>query len=549
MTVWRERPHRRGVFFALPLRSISARLAVAITIALSFAACAGNECRFHSQCGERSYCHKGRCLQACQRDVDCDFGQQCNEIGMCVASQTPREDASVSMPDAFVPPPSDGGAPVEMDAGADLDAGVDAGADAGMDAGTDAGSHPETDAGSDSGMDAGMDAGLDAGADAGLDAGVDAGVDAGPPPFSTYSYRRIPVGGLREAIAVAFHPDGSYAIVLERTEAVHVYDRASETATRIPLSTGGRTLTLDDLEFAEDGSVAWIVGSERTGSTDTGVVIEFDDARWRTGDGAGAFSRWSVSAAGERFTGIVRPRAPSGGPGEGRPIVLSQSGSSPYIARLRELDPDAGTLSTPFAARATSAGCDDLAFVDNEFGGFGIVLACGTNGADAPYYTSIAGVGEWRAGPVSLGNVSRAAGHPSGAYALIVNWSSQYLHRVEGGAFRPTSTSPALAHGIFDVSFSPDGRLALIVGRAGGSPLRGQVFEFRHDEWSRAEIHDVSIEGFGGPPYSATSNTRLNDSAFRPGCDAGLIVGGHSSHQGSTGYLIEFSRDLSPPCH
>jgi len=513
-----------------------------ITLALSAAACAGNECQFHSQCGERSYCSMGRCLQACQRDVDCDRGEVCSEIGMCIApdGQAPREDAHVSMPDAFVPPAPDGGRDAGIDASAD--AGTN-GADAGIDAGRDAAMDP---------LDGGIDAALDAAFDSGMDAGghpeMDAGMDAGPPPFSTYSYRRIPVGGLRDAVAVAFHPDGSYAIVLERTEAVHVYDWASDTATRIPLSSGGRTLYLDDLELAADGSAAWIVGYERDGSTDTGVVLELDDARWRAGDGAAAFSRLTVTATGERFTGIVRPRAPSGGPAGERPIVLSQSGSSPYTARLRELDPETGVLSAPFAARATSAGCDDLAFADNEYGGWGIVLACGTNGADAPYYTSIAGVPEWRAGPFSLGNVSRADGHPSGAYALIVNWSSQYLHRVEGGAFRPTGTSPALAHGISDVSFAPDGRLALIVGRAAGSPLRARVFEYRHDLWSRAEIHDVSIEGFGGPPYSATSNTYLNDSAFRPGCDAGLIVGGHSSISGSTGYLIEFSRDLSPPC-
>lgn len=496
--------------------------AAAACLSIALASCAGNECDFHSQCGDLHYCQYGRCLQDCRRDYDCAPGHWCSEIGRCMGPDASAPDARVPSPDARAPLPD---AHVPRDGG--RDAHVDAAA---RDAGRDAGTHVP---------DAGPDA---------SDGGRDAGADAGPPAASTYTYRRIPIGGLREAVAVAFHPDGSYALVLERTDAVHVYDWAGDTAERIDLRVDGRTVYLDDAEFAEDGSVAWIVGHERTGSADTGIVIELDDARWRAGDGALAFSRLSATAAGERFTGIARPRAPSGGPAGALPVVLSQSGSSPYIARLRGLDPATGTFTGIIAARATSAGCDDLAFADNEFGGWGIVLACGTNGADAPYYTEVAGVPEWRAGPVSLGNVSRADGPPSASYALIVNWSSRYLHRVESGAFRPTSTSPGLASGIYDVSFSPDGRLALVVGRAIGAPLRGTVFEYRHDLWSAAEITDVSIPSFDAPPYGATSNTYLLDSAFRPGCDAGLIVGGHTTITGSTGYVIEFQRDLSPPC-
>lgn len=508
-------------------------LATAVMLVSSaLGGCAGQQCDFHSQCGEQHYCSLGRCLQDCRRDFDCDRGERCSEIGQCVAPDghvavpdafVPTPDAFVPMPDAFVPPPHDGGR--------------DAGRDAGMDAARD--------------MDAGRDAGVeaDAGTDASSDAGVDAGRDAGPTPASTYSYRRLAIGGLREAVAVSFHPNGSYAIVLERSDAVHVVDWASETATRVDVRVSGRTVYLQDVELAADGSAAWIVGYERVGTADTGVVIVLDDARWRAGDGASAFSRAAATAAGERFTGIERPRASSGGPaGDGRPVVVSQSGSSPYVARLRELDVATGAFGGLFVARATSAGCDDLAFADNEFGGWGIVLACGTNGAEAPYYTTVGGVGEWRASTSSLGNVSRAASHPSGAYALLVNHSSRWLHRFEAGALRPTSTSPGLASGIYDVSLSPDGALALVVGRAIGSPLRGTVFEYRHDLWSAVEITDVSIEGFDAAPYLATTSTYLQDSAFHPACDGGLIVGGHSSFSGSTGLVIRFDRDAGRPC-
>jgi hypothetical protein len=163
-----------------------------------------------------------------------------------------------------------------------------------------------------------------------------------------------------------------------------------------------------------------------------------------------------------------------------------------------------------------------------------------------PYYTEVAGIGEWRASSGSLGNVSRADSHPSGAYALVPNWSSSYLRRHEAGVLLGSGASPSLASGIWDVSFSPDGRLALVTGRALGASLRGTIFEYRHDLYSAAEITDVSIEGFGGPPYSATSSTYLNDSAFRPGCDGGLVVGGNTS--AGTGMVIEFQRTDGTRC-
>jgi len=103
-----------------------------------------------------------------------------------------------------------------------------------------------------------------------------------------------------------------------------------------------------------------------------------------------------------------------------------------------------------------------------------------------------------------------------------------------------------LAGTVWDVSFSAEGRLALVTGRAGGSPLRGTIYEYRHDLYSVAEITDVSIEGFGGPPYSATSSTYLNDSAFRPGCDGGLLVAGNTS--AGTGMVIEFQRTDGTRC-
>jgi hypothetical protein len=505
-------------------------------------ACASSDsCSIDRECEPLHYCGAGTCRQDCTRDSTCGTGF-CTSTGRCIGegedAGEPRDvgtDAAMtSEPDAAEPPGLDAGPP-DPDAAVPVDAFVPPGVDAfsvPLDAASIDAASPVPDAYRAPDAFVPVDAGRDAG--------------AGPLRPSTYTYTRIAVGGLGDAHVVAFHPDGTYAVVLERSNGAHVYDWASGTAMRFDLRVAGRTVYLDDLVFSLDGTTAWIVGYERVGMTDTGILITLSDAAYRRGDGLASFTRSATTVSGERLSGIEIPRAPSGGPGGGRPIVLSQSGTSSYIARLRELDPATTTFSGLFVARATSAGCDDLAFSNNEFGTWGIVLACGTNGADMPYYTQVAGVGEWRASSGSLGNVSRADAHPSGAYALVPNWSSSYLRRHEAGVLLGSGASPSLASGIWDVSFSPDGRLALVTGRALGASLRGTIFEYRHDLYSAAEITDVSIEGFGGPPYSATSSTYLNDSAFRPGCEGGLVVGGNTS--AGTGMVIEFQRTDGTRC-
>lgn len=386
-----------------------------------------------------------------------------------------------------------------------------------------------------------------------VDGGRDAGRDGGPatPSPGSYLYSRTPIGGMHEAVVVAFHPDGSYALVLERDTNVRVYDWAARTAVAFDLRVAGRALSLTDVSFDPAGGSAYVVGYETVSAANTGVVIRFDDAAWRAGMGAASFTRTSITRAGERFVGIERPSAGDGPVGDGRPVLLSASGTSSYIARLRDVDPSTNAFGSFIQTRPTSAGCDDLAFVDNEFGTWGIVLACGANGADAPYYTEVGGVGEWRPGPAAtLGNASRAASHGSGDYALVVSWSGRDLDRFQAGAWHDAATVPGWpAIGVWDVSFSPDGARALIVGRAsGGASLVGTVLEYRHDLYTTAAITNASIPAFASAPYLGTSNTNLNDSAFRPNCDGGLIVGGETNFSGSTGMIVEFQLEGGRAC-
>ncbi|MBN8611025.1 MAG: hypothetical protein J0L92_10600 [Deltaproteobacteria bacterium] len=516
-----------------------------VLLALLQLGCAESDsCSTDRECSALHYCGSGRCQQDCTLNAQCGAGGLCTSTGRCATAADDaglRDDAAVALDAASAP---------DAAISSELDAAMVVTADAftSEDAQRPDAFVPDSSVPLDAHAPADASVPIDAFVpiDAGTDAFVPPDASGGPLRPSTYTYTRVAVGGLGDAHVVAFHPDGSYAIVLERSNGVHVYDWASGTATRFDLRVAGRAVTLDDLVFSADGSTAWIVGWERVGTTDTGVIITLSDAAYRRGDGALSFTRSSATTAGERITGIEIPRAPSGGPGGGHPIVLSQSGTSPYIARLRELDPATSTFSGLFVARSTGAGCDDLAFSDNEFGQWGIVLACGTNGADIYLYTEVAGVGEWRLAPGGYGNVSRTDGHPSADYALIVNWSSRYVHRHESGALRTSGASPGLVDGIWDVSFSPDGRLALITGRARGASLRGTIYEYRHDLYSAAEFTDVSIEGFGIAPYLATSSTYLNDTAFLPGCDGGLVVGGNTS--AGTGMVIEFQRTDGVRC-
>lgn len=383
-----------------------------------------------------------------------------------------------------------------------------------------------------------------------FDAGRDGGTTAPPGPGS-YVYTRSAIGGLQEAVVVAFAADGSYALVLERSTGVHVYDWATRTSTRIDVRVGGRAVYLEDVAFDPGGQFALIAGYEIVAGAETGILIEVSDAMIRGGMASAAFTRLAELRAGERFTAIEYPGPGEGAAGDGRPFVLSSTRlSTAYIYRLRELDVVTRTFAGLVEARNSSAGCDDIAFADNEFGGWGVVVVCGVNGADVPYYTVVGGVGEWR--PLvgaTPGNTSRIASHGTGDYALAISNSGRRVHRFQAGAWMTFGSSPWFTtQGIYDVSFSPDGRRALVVGNSGATPLRGTVLEYRHDLYSFAAITDVSIPNFAMPPYNATTSTILNDSAFRPGCDGGLVVGGSSGVSGSVGMIIEFQIEGGAAC-
>jgi len=370
-----------------------------------------------------------------------------------------------------------------------------------------------------------------------------AGQATAQPTPGTYTYERLPSPGIVQPIGVAFHPDGSYALVITRNNLLHAVNWSDGTVTSYDLTPASGTLHFDDLAFAPDGSVALLVG-RHSDTVDEGVVYKFDDAAHR--DGLPTASVVSECVAARRanvFVGVEYPWRP------GLPMVLGRSLNN-STAYLREFDADARDFTTFLAATATSGGCDDLAFVDNEFGSQGVLVVCGASGAGTHYYTEVGGIGGWRHNPgnTNLGNTSVVAAHPGGDYALVVSWSSRQVYRFEGGLLNAYADAPRFPTlGITTLGFRADGSRALITGRAGGVPLSGTVVEYRHDLYTLADMTPVSIPGFDDPPYLATSSTYISAVAFRPGCDGGLMVAFDSSDP-AYGLLVEFTNTEGDPC-
>jgi hypothetical protein len=96
----------------------------------------------------------------------------------------------------------------------------------------------------------------------------------------------------------------------------------------------------------------------------------------------------------------------------------------------------------------------------------------------------------------------------AGAYALATGWSGRRVHPFEAGAWNTTASVP----------------------------------------WfTTMSIWDVS-SGFDAAPYLGDMSAFLRASAFRPGCDGGLIVGGKTTFSGSAGLLLEFAIEGGAAC-
>ncbi len=332
------------------------------------------------------------------------------------------------------------------------------------------------------------------------------------PDSHRLAYEVVPNAWYRDDfVDVAWHPEGTYAVLLSRTGAVVRFDPGAEPMQALALigSTGGVTPTR--VAFAASGD-AFVVGYD---ADEVGHVF-------RVPDGGQSLADLPEARQPARFVSIRFQES-----GE-LAMIVGQSGSY-SINYLCLFDPAALT-TTDFKGYNASAGVTDLAWVPDGVlpAGPAALLVHGWNGVDAKlWYLVSHEVVPTPGGLGGFGNMGRAAWRPGGRYGLVSGTSSNVLY-VFNGAWDKAYLADT-GSGILDVAFRPDGRRALVLGQPYGSPVVYHILEHRPagTQFSATDFLAQHIANWGATPFFADSNTHLLAAAFRPGvrCDEGLLVG------------------------
>ena len=357
-----------------------------------------------------------------------------------------------------------------------------------------------------------------------------------PPPDSGgavgpgfYTYAAVPAYGLVNPPAVAWHPAGKYALVLNATDAVYRFEAKTKKLTKV--GAAGSKVYWRSVSFTPAGDKAVLLG--RNTSANEGRIYLWDAAKATLSE-----------MSGQRFAGGTYEAlayAPSGK--TARVLGSKKSSGAGYLAYLWTFDAAAGLSNVKVTF--TSAGCQSLAWATDSYNQPAVAVACGVNGVTLMHLNA---GGQWVKHTKNAGNTSVVASRPQGDYALALCWScSGKLYRFEQGAWNTDYNNPKFS-GAQQVVFAGDGKRALLLGGYSGSLGAGQVYEYRHKLFSQYQITDVSIANFGKPPYNASSSVRLNHAAWQPGCHGGLIVGGANSYSSKKGLVIQFAVSNGVKC-
>ncbi|MEZ4411082.1 MAG: hypothetical protein R3A52_32065 [Polyangiales bacterium] len=539
-------------------------LAPFLLVALAAPACANVECSLNSDCPQNARCEMNRCVRDCAEDRDCLSGEYCDPRGLCV-SRTPTADVGpadvtvdrpVSVDAGFDAGPNDSG-PVDtgvVDTGP-RDTGFDAGPiDTGFDAGpadtgpVDLGPDPADNGAPDTGpRDAGpLDTGIDAGHDGGvivLDVGFpdtgprdtgpvdtgprDSGTTTGPVPVGVYEYTGIRPDALSAPVAVAWHPSGDYALILSYRDTVFRYDASTQAVTRV--ATAGSTVYWRNLTFTPDGARALLLAYTVSGSTQQGRIYEWDH------NTSTLTERMSERSATNYYDALVYN--PEGTQAVLMSTLRSTTSTSSSTFTLWRYDANGNRLTTPSPIARGILGqtaCNDVAWVRDGFGDPAFAVVCGVNTGGGYLITNIDGTPVIVANPTSsqTGNMAHITSRPQGDLAFAVGSSSSKLYRYRAGLWEVGFDRPQL-NGISAVAFSDDGNRALAYGG------QGRMYEYRYDLYTASEITNVAIPIMAAP-FNQPSQAFLNGVAWRPGCDAGLAVGGQNNFSGTTAFVAYF---------
>lgn len=335
-----------------------------------------------------------------------------------------------------------------------------------------------------------------------------------------YKYTAVPVYGLVNPTAAAYHPGGTYALVLDAGDKVYRYTTKGGAIAQA--ATAGSGVTWRAAAFTSSGDKAVLLGNH--GSLNQGRVYIWDHAS------AKLTELTTARLAGGTYEALAR----AAGGATFKLLGSKKSSGAGYLAYLWDLDPAKGTSNVK--ATFTSAGCQDLAWATDAYGKPAVAVVCGVNGATLGHLDF---GGTWNAHTQNAGNTSSVSGRPQADYALAVCWScGGKVYRFEKGAWSTPYASPKLT-GASKVFFSGDGKRALLLGGYGTGGV-GLAHEYRHNLMTQNDFTDVSIPNFDQAPYNAQSGVQLNHAAWRPGCDGGLIVGGANSYSLKKGYVIRF---------
>jgi hypothetical protein len=346
-----------------------------------------------------------------------------------------------------------------------------------------------------------------------LDATIQLDVSIGPTTLGEYTYTSIP-SSLINPPAVSWHPSGAYALVLNQKDTIYRFrDNDLE-----EVASEGNRVRWRNITFTPSGDYAIILATY-------------------TSDGEGRIYVWDHSA--ETLSELATQRFSDGryenieylSNGTHAKLLGTKTASNGFLAYIWDFDLDLGR--TNLSASATSARCEDLAWVRDSLDMNTVAITCGHNGIDL-YHLGL--TGDWIPHRSNAGNTSFISARPQGDYALAVTDTSHKLYHFRAGVWNTDFSSPFLP-GSMNVEFSTDGRRALIFGGVDRNSNRGQVYEYRHEFYTIDEIFPVFISNLD----HQSSHIYFNDVGWRPDCDQGLIVGGTDTLSRQFGSVIYFS--------
>ena len=343
-------------------------------------------------------------------------------------------------------------------------------------------------------------------------------------------YEQVSQFALKDDInRLAWAPSGKYAILIGTKGAVGHYSA----------ETGMVTLLLSCGEQLAD-VVPWV-------GEDVFLIIgQVDDqgALWRL---ERVEDKWTTSKIGA-LTGLAVAMARD--PDSARVAIASRGGQ--LINFLTLYDTPDGLSS---AKGYNNPHVTGLMWGDPSlYGGIAnVITADGFNGAGSKTWlldTNDMISNNWSAG---FGNPGRGQWRPNGSYGMFAGVSSNKVY-VFFGTWTKATLPVGSAASPHTVAWRQDGKRALVVGRAIGSPLAATVVEHRplaNINYS-ANFIDQSIPNFDAAPYFGHGNMHLLDVAWRPNtlCDEGLIVGtdNGSSFNPTFGTVIRFYDSNDSAC-